>query len=546
LKRCDCPACKWYLKYRKEGAKNGRSHNPLCERSKLYNASAPGNAKVSTRRLVITFCKRCNREGGLDAPLDHHVFCPLHPNFERFGAKAKLERIQRNAIENGCEACCFRLENGRPDKSLTHGSRCDYNTEEKANERIGEDIVGIVDKSRASAPTSNSRESIIERLRRDGAKGHCKKCMESIRTGKKAAGSHHENCPLRNDQGLRRIGAASGCQKCVNELRTERKDKTAHSQICPLSKHYGTKVDLSLGADAGCQKCADELRTGTKQPKKGHSKTCPSSRYYKAKTNPADSSATTAAEILLDIRDSPHKMLSAKKTIDTESLSFHPISETSKEDTEATLLVNKSAHGVSNARITPSPKPQHASKEGMNSKAATAFPDTTEESDFEDKESSTLWEQCGNPWGDIGVSEEDHVIITPCSGLNPTEVAIASLALPTFNINPFDENSAYRQTHQRPEVGVRALKLKRDVMAMQPWGLGFKRHEFGGACLVTSVDSISPAAAAVSFLSTFAFPEEVRIAFTCTWRSNSKSYLSSTIHFRRRISEEDAMFGVSE
>ena len=128
-----------------------------------------------------------------------------------------------------------------------------------------------------------------------------------------------------------------------------------------------------------------------------------------------------------------------------------------------------------------------------------AFPETMEESDFEDDESSALWEQCGNPWGDIGVTEEDHVIITPCSGLNPIEVTIASLALPTFNANPFDGNSPYRQTHQPPEVGVRALKLKRDVMAMQPWGLSFKRHEFGGACLVTSVDSISPAAAAVSF-----------------------------------------------
>ena len=92
-------------------------------------------------------------------------------------------------------------------------------------------------------------------------------------------------------------------------------------------------------------------------------------------------------------------------------------------------------------------------------------------------------------------------MIAPYSGLNPTEVVIASLALPRFNTNPFDENSAYRQTHQKPEMGVRALKLKRDVMAMQPWGLSVKRHEFGGACLVTSVDPISPAAASVSFLS---------------------------------------------
>lgn len=498
LKRCDCPACKWHLKHRKEGTHNGRAHNPLCEKSKLYNPNASGKTKATTRRLVVTFCRRCNGERGEGAPLEHHVFCPSHPDFERFGAKAKLERIQRNAIENGCEACSFRLENGRPNKSLAHGSKCDYSIEEKTNERVGEDIVAEA-QSGFSVPVVDSRESIIEGLRREGAKRDCKRCKEELRTGKKASGAHSKSCPIRNDQGLRRIGAAAGCLKCVNELRTERKDKTAHSQLCPLSKQYGSKVaTLSEGADAGCQKCADEIRTGTKQPKKVHSKSCPFSKHYKNKTNRADSSATTAAEILLDIRDSPNKKQPATKTIDADSLSFHPISETNEDETEAVLLGNKSARSVTKARITPSPKPQHDPNQGPHQKAAGAFPETIEESDFEDDESSTLWEQCGNPWGDIGVTEEDHVIITPCSGLNPTEITIASLALPTFSSNPFDENSPYQQTHHPPEVGVRALTLKRDVMAMQPWGLSFKRHEFGGACLVTSVDSISPAAAAVS------------------------------------------------
>ena len=501
LKRCNCPACKWYLKHRKEGTHNGRAHNPLCEKSKLYNPNASEKAKVTTRRLVVTFCRRCNGERGEGAPLEHHVFCPSHPDFEAFGAKAKLERIQRNAIENGCEACSFRLENGRPDKSLAHGSKCDYNSEEKTNERADGDIVAGA-QSESVVPVANSRESIVDGLRREGAKGDCNRCKEELRTGKKASGPHGKSCPMRNDQGLRRIGAAAGCLKCVNELRTDRKDKTAHSHLCPLSKQYGSKVaTLSQGADAGCQKCSNEIRTGTKQPKKVHSKSCPFSKYYKNKTNQADSSATAAAEILLDIRDSPNKKLPATKTIDTDSLPFHPISEMNEAETatEAVILGNASTNSVSKARITPSPKPQSNLNHRSHQKAAVAFPETMEESDFEDDESSTLWEQCGNPWGDIGVTEEDHVIITPCSGLNPTEVTIASLALPTFNANPFDENSPYRQTHQPPEVGVRAVKLKRDVMAMQPWGLSFKRHEFGGACLVTSVDSISPAAAAVSF-----------------------------------------------
>ena len=506
LKRCDCPSCKWYLKNRTEqGKKNGRSHNPLCEKSKLYTASASGKTKASTRSLAVNFCKRCNGEGGDNALLEHHVFCHLHRDFERFGAKAKLERILRNATENGCEACSFRLENGRPDKSLSHGSKCDYNTDEKATEDSGENLIAG---SRSSPSATESREAIIERLRREGAKGNCSRCKKEVLTGKKAAGNHKDDCPLRNDQGLRRIGATSGCQKCTNELRTKKKDKSAHSQLCPLSRNYGTEDNsrqdnMRHGADAGCQKCADEIRTGTKQPKQSHSKSCPLSRNYKSKTNSVDPSATTAAEILLDIRDSPNKKLPAsKKKLNTAApLPFHPIPEANKEDLGTKLFPDTSADDTAKARITPSPKPQHAPSEGKQQKAATNL-EAMEELDLvEDEETSTLWEQCGNPWGDIGVTEEDHVMIAPYSGLNPTEVVIASLALPRFNTNPFDENLAYRQTHQKPEMGVRALKLKRDVMAMQPWGLSVKRHEFGGACLVTSVDPISPAAASVSFLS---------------------------------------------
>ena len=499
LKRCDCPACKWYLKHRTEGKKNGKAHNPLCEKSTLYTASASGKAKASTRSLAVTFCKRCNGEGGDNALLDHHVFCHLHRDFERFGAKAKLERILRNATENGCEACSFRLENGRPDKSLFHGSKCDYNTDEKATEDSGEKLIAA---ARSSPSATDPREAIIERLRREGAKGNCSRCKKEVLTGKKTVGNHKDDCPLRNDQGLRRIGATSGCQKCTNELRTKKKDKSAHSQLCPLSRNYGTKDNsrqdiMRDAADAGCQKCADEIRTGKKQSKQSHSKSCPLSRNYKSSVDP---SATTAAEILLDIRDSPNKKLPAsKKKLHTAApLSFHPIPETNKEDSGTTLFPDKSAQDTTKARITPSPKPPHAQSEGMQQKAATNLETMEELDQVEDEEASTLWEQCGNPWGDIGVTEEDHVMIAPYSGLNPTEVAIASLSLPLFNTNPFNENSAYRQTHQKPELGVRALKLKRDVMAMQPWGLSVKRHEFGGACLVTSVDPISPAAASVS------------------------------------------------
>jgi hypothetical protein len=140
--------------------------------------------------------------------------------------------------------------------------------------------------------------------------------------------------------------------------------------------------------------------------------------------------------------------------------------------------------------VTPSPKPQPVDQDSSI--------DEQMEWDSEDDESLTLWEQCGNPWGDIGQNEDDNVLISPYGGLNLPLEAMTGLAAPRFNSNPFIEGSPYVLTHHLPSMGIRVLKLTRDVIAMRPWGLTVKRHEFGGACLVSAVDPISPAAGAVS------------------------------------------------
>ena len=49
------------------------------------------------------------------------------------------------------------------------------------------------------------------------------------------------------------------------------------------------------------------------------------------------------------------------------------------------------------------------------------------------------------------------------------------------------------ETHVLPEDGVLLLQLARDRLSLTPWGFMFSSHEFGGACLVTSVDPLSPA-----------------------------------------------------
>jgi hypothetical protein len=67
-----------------------------------------------------------------------------------------------------------------------------------------------------------------------------------------------------------------------------------------------------------------------------------------------------------------------------------------------------------------------------------------------------------------------------------------------FELDPLSSAGRYRKTHSAPEDGYQAIVLSRDPLALRPWGFSCQRHEFGGACLVSSVDPLSPADAAVS------------------------------------------------
>ena len=67
-----------------------------------------------------------------------------------------------------------------------------------------------------------------------------------------------------------------------------------------------------------------------------------------------------------------------------------------------------------------------------------------------------------------------------------------------FTDNPFSSYPRYMTTHASPCDGFHILVLRRDALCKLPWGFEWKRHAFGGACLVSQVDALSPAQAAVS------------------------------------------------
>jgi hypothetical protein len=101
-----------------------------------------------------------------------------------------------------------------------------------------------------------------------------------------------------------------------------------------------------------------------------------------------------------------------------------------------------------------------------------------------------------NPWGRDEYTEDDAVLFsTTAGGIGDVDVLFPGIR---FEIDPFSRSDRYHSTHHTPEEGFQALVLTRDPLETIPWGFTVYRHEFGGACLVSSVFPLSPAGAAVS------------------------------------------------
>ena len=101
-----------------------------------------------------------------------------------------------------------------------------------------------------------------------------------------------------------------------------------------------------------------------------------------------------------------------------------------------------------------------------------------------------------NPWGPSGHVMGDVLLYGPTSGMGHYETILPS---PRFAVHPFRFGSGYRMTHDIPsQDGLTLLLLVRDPLASRSWGFQVSRDEFGHACLVESVDALSPASAAVS------------------------------------------------
>jgi hypothetical protein len=106
------------------------------------------------------------------------------------------------------------------------------------------------------------------------------------------------------------------------------------------------------------------------------------------------------------------------------------------------------------------------------------------------------WVSCDeNPWGPPGHTDGDVLLYGPQQGMGHYEIVSPSKR---YTLEPFSPSSSYRNTHCTPQEGFTMLSLRREPLSRLPWGFKVGWDEFGHACLVESIDRLSPAAAAVS------------------------------------------------
>ena len=333
-----------------------------------------------------------------------------------------------------------------------------------------------------------------EKNNKEGMEPFCDLCNERITFDK---AMHHPWCPKhpqhivsRGHEILERLkhGSMLGCNVCKQEYQRGRtmsreeleKNTIAHSKEC---FEYRRQLEQRLLKE--------------KQAKEKSATHNVTSQATRSQINCEDSSTE---EKTASPNDAMFQTRSGRRVRDMQPI-ISELLRKPDDDSEASMYVppshrreNLSAMGRKDKVINTSGGGQSKPKARLGI-SRDDFDHDSDESDTEVVE--VLWEPAENPWGADDYQEGDVVVVLGTTGGFVHHEAL--LPSRRFEIDPFTETPAYSSTHYTPKEGFHYLELTRDIPTSLPWGFTVKRHEFGGACLVESVQSLSPASSAVSF-----------------------------------------------
>jgi hypothetical protein len=308
--------------------------------------------------------------------------------------------------------------------------------------------------------SSKAKEAVDEDNKKKGSSPVKKAPRSSVETGREIQHKLSSDEEVKYNKLYREAvkkGMKQGCKKCK---------KHHEGQICgglhKLTCPGQQCVFLRKGVEAGCKQCIRDLNGnggGSEKRRYKHSKKCP-----KRKQEVDRQEETPLLPVTRHNNEAVNAQRKKQRKIDPP-----------RDRTE----ISGSSTQIS---VTPSP----ASVAGYIDPQFSIW-------EHDDK---AHWVPCTNPWGQMGHEEGDLVLFS-CSNSQILEESM-QFNENRFSMHPFSEESSYRRTHFGPERGYTTFVLARDRMALRPWGFSFRYHEFGGGCLINTVEPMSPAETAVS------------------------------------------------
>lgn len=322
--------------------------------------------------------------------------------------------------------------------------------------------------------------------------------------------------------------------------------KDSGDAVAPAAKAKGKSIEakpsLVTAAKSGCRKCTLEWQTDTKDPTKNHDPCCPranSSRSTntqqqlskgskkQSRTIPSQNNispvvqkkeASQVTPRLLPAVHQGDRRTDAPPIIADTSINVSQADQSMAMDVDSNLVEYALRKGFSTAFLRGKTEEEllallSGSRDSQQSVQTIIPPfirDFIAEADRNNEipaPRGTKWLSCPNPWGKIGHEEGDFVVISPFQSESTADMVSVFHQCPNGSIpkrfvaNPLEEGSPYHDTHRSPaRKGYSVLRLTRDRMGLRPWGFTVRLHEFGGACLVDSIEPLSPAEAAVSLI----------------------------------------------
>jgi len=520
--RIGCQSCIWEMKGEIRKAKRTR-HHVQCERSSQSKKRSFSPSKVQK------FGGKEKSPRQKRSKLDYEVYLSRLTTSEKMKLGAKM----------GCRSCIRELKTGNKNRHENHCVRSkSFRPEDLAKVISTSEIrkklqlerspLNESSQSELEAPNSKEINPLIQTAHltknekmKLGVKMGCKSCIHEMKTGiknthdkrclrsksflpesllntpsAKYVTSHGEGRTLEDSEALpiskriiqeeknnydsvcldvtSRFGSTKEktkfldmsvditnvvfpfCNVCKNGYQTDQ--VRAHHALCPRHPHFTTSGALKklerirFGLKHNCPACEIEYNLGKLSDKAiRHNAAC---EYRQKKESASD-----------------------KKHPNTKGKATNPYGNEKEND------VLESSPAVRNRTFT--------------QKAKSVTPDVRKREVLEGRKVrldscgraiKPIWKSCANPWGGLGYHEDDVVISSV--GLSHHEALHND---ERFTVDPFAVEPSYKSTHFMPGEGTHTLKLSRDPIACVPWGIQVLRHDFGGACLVHSVDQNSPA-----------------------------------------------------